>query len=269
MKHTVVALGVMLLLAGCAGGTGDVTPRSSPTTSLQETMSDGQTATTGTASSALDGGQTTGQDLDASAKRVLERAWNQSDRYAASARINITYLVGSEKSTLTIINDSEKELSIYNHSGLSGPTTFYVTDGPDALRNRTTGEIRYGTGRSQIEIRAEYNNAAMLISTFDNIGVMDWQPERKTTIDGETGYVYEANSLNQSALDANERYARNYENVTAAEGTMIVTKRGAIQSSSVTINRPNKTTSVELHMESGDHIEVDQPDWVDKSKFGS
>lgn len=307
MKRTaIVFVAVMVLLAGCGGGDGTVTPASSPTTEStstpEMTSTDGtpmgETSTDGTPTdeTPADGTPTDGTpadgtptdtppsdgtptdtpppdddpdnetDLNESAGQALQGAFNNTGSYEGPSRIDLTLVNGSRVTDLTVINDTEEELTIYNRSSFSGPTTYYVTDGPDAVRNLTSGETRYGTGDSTIQQSVGFIQGFTLLAAFIYISVMDWEPASETTVDGETAFVFEADSINQSAFDDNAGFTFNPGEVNSAEGEMIITERG-IRSLSVTVETPEGLTSVEMDIELGDDIEVDRPDWIDDSEF--
>jgi hypothetical protein len=299
MKRTaIVFVAVMVLLAGCGGGDGTVTPASSPTTEststpemtptdgtpMGETSTDGtptdETPADGTPTDTppSDGTPTdtpppdddpdNETDLNESAGQALQGAFNDTGSYEGPSRIDLTLVNGSRVTDLTVINDTEEELTIYNRSSFSGPTTYYVTDGPDAVRNLTSGETRYGTGDSTIQQSVGFVQGFTLLAAFIYVGIMDWEPANETTVDGETAFVLEADSINRSAFDDSQGFNFDLDpsEVNSAEGEMIITERG-IRSLSVTVETPEGLTSVEMDVELGDDIEVDRPDWVDDSEF--
>jgi hypothetical protein len=205
-------------------------------------------------------------DLNESAGQALQGAFNDTGSYEGPSRIDLTLVNGSRETHLTIINDTEEELTIYNRTSFSGPTTYYVTDGPDAVRNLTSGETRYGTGDSTIQQSVGFVQAFTLLAAFIYVGTMDWEPASETTVDGETAFVLEADSVNRSAFDDSGGFTFDPGEVNSAEGELIVTERG-IRSLSVTVDTPEGVASVEMDVELGDDIEVDRPDWVDDSEF--
>jgi len=286
-RMTAVFVAVMVLLAGCGGG-GNGTASPAPTTMTESTstadapstdtnppdsQSPDSTPTESTPTDTPppddpDDDSDTGDEpeLNESAQAALQAAFNETGSYGGPYRLDLTLVNGSRETHLTIINDTEEELTTYNRSTFSGPTTYYVTDGPDAVRNRTSGETRYGTGESVIEQSVGFIQAFTLLAAFVYIGVLDWQPAGETTVDGETAYVFEADSLNQSAFEGDDGFTVDPDEVNAAEGEMVLSSRG-IHSLSITIDTPDGTVGVDMDVEIGDDIDVERPDWVDDSEF--
>lgn len=62
---------------------------------------------------------------------------SSSGSFSGHTKFEMTIHNRSEQISLTIINDTEEQLYVVNQSSMSGATTFYVTDGPDAYRNTT------------------------------------------------------------------------------------------------------------------------------------
>jgi hypothetical protein len=270
MKHiTIAVVGVMVLLAGCAGGTGDATPTADSPTESPSTPD----TTTGAITSTVTSSQTppeeatdTHSDVNVGPAQAVAGETNQLPWPEGPGRIEMTMVSGGETLQLTLINDTEEQLIVINKTTLRGPTTYYLTDGPDAVRNRTTGEIRYGSGKSEIETSARFTGALLLAVAVNPVTAIEWEPAEQTVVDGETRAVAVADSINQTALEA--KYAgRSFHNVTAVEG-QVVSVEGQLRSIAFTLDEPDASTSVEVNIHRED-IKVDRPSWVNNTKFDS
>lgn len=99
---------------------------------------------------------------------------------------------------------------------------------------------------------------------------MDWEKSGTTTVDGSEAYVFEADSINRSALDTDRSgLTLEADNVESATGRLVIDSDGRLRSARVRITTPEGTSGVDLTIETGDDITVEKPDWIDDSQFGS
>jgi len=260
-KVTVLAVVLMVALAGCStggDGGGETSPESTATEDMTEAggMTDDGESGDGTDSNG-------GSDDQAASGIGLEDAFSsQESAFSGSVELDMTIINGSEESTLVWRNDTERQFVTLTRP--SGSTdVYYLTESGSAYRNSSTGETRYGSGDGRIATEAGFT-AFFALAGFAYIGVMDWEQARTTTVDGEQAVVFEADSINQSAIEDS-----NFEmqgEIQSATGQMTVTADG-ISSASVRITVPRGEVGTDLTITRGG-ITVEQPDWVDESQFG-
>jgi len=168
----------------------------------------------------------------------------------------------------SIVNDTEETLITINNLEQSGTTTYFVQNGTDALRNTTSGEIRYAQGENNnIEFAAGF---ASIFAFFPSLyySFMDWSLTETRTIDGDTYYVYDANSLNRTAID--DSTLSDNATLETAAGHIVMRSDGLVRNGSVTLSGTTENgveVDVELtmSMRDGPDISVEKPDWYDES----
>jgi hypothetical protein len=171
---------------------------------------------------------------------------------------------GSQNLTYSFTNDTERQLYELDNSE-RGVTSYYVTNGTDGVRNTTTGEIRYGEGDSSIQTSARFTVFLALAGT-NYIKILDWDVTGTKTIDGETYYVLESSSLNESALNsADSDFGISPSEVTAVDGSLTVSEDGVIRTGSVLIESADNTIEITYSLRTGDGITVSEPGWFDDS----
>ena len=179
---------------------------------------------------------------------------------------------GSRTTTVTVTNDTEQELIVIDDSARSGTTTYYITDGPDAVRNTTSGEIRYGSGESTIETNAGFTTAFTILGGFLFIGAAEWQPAGETTYEGEPAQAFEADSINETFLEIQAQGGFNIgleaSEVNSVDGRIILDENG-LRMVSLRMETVDGTLGVDLTTDIGEGISVERPDWVDDSEFES
>ncbi len=186
------------------------------------------------------------------------------DLFAGSVELDMTLINGSEQASFLWRNDTQNQL--VRLEGPSGSSdTYYITDGGSAYRNSSTGETRYGSGGGRLEAEAGFS-ALFAFAGFAYIGIMDWEQARTTTVDGQDAVVYEADSINQSAIE-NTDFQTDGAEIQSASGEMVITEDG-LKSASVRITSSEGEAGVDLTITRGG-ISVSQPSWVDESQFGS
>jgi hypothetical protein len=249
----------MVAIAGCSTG-GDSGNETSPdSTSTTELEEEGGTPTDGDTDDGTDG----------SAVNISQELSN-AEPFSGSTQFEMTIINGSEELSITVKNDTERQLYRLEDSQSGGVVEYYITDGPDAYRNTSSGETRYATGESRLENSAGFAIGFLAIAGFGYIGVMDWEPAGTTTVDGQSANVFEADSINQSALsDDDSGFSFTPSNAESGTGRLVIDDQGRLRSASVRINTPQGTVGTDLTITTGDDITVSQPDWIDESQFGS
>lgn len=294
-RVAIVFVACMVLLAGCStGGGGTASPEA--TTSPGEDAGDGTPDDSGMENeSDLNQPEMNESDLNQSDMNESDSDMNDSDSeldqeaqeafenfasddssgsatsFDGKAKFTMRFQNGSQETYLRINNDTENQLYVLNDSTRSGYTTYYISPEGNAVWNTTTGEKRYGTGDKGIETQASFT-AFAVFAGFLYISIMDWEPSGTTSFDGETAYVLEADSLNQSAMQSSGDDGFNLDvdgQVGSATGRMVITQGGNIASADVDLTAGGQTSGVEINTETGDSITVDKPSWVEDSKFGN
>jgi len=151
-----------------------------------------------------------------------------------------------------------------------GTTTYYLTEEYNAMYNETTGEILYGQGDQGIELRAGFT-AFYAFIPLSYVGVMNWSVTDIRAVDGQERYVYESNSINQTALDQSDFQSSG--EIQSAEGRMVVTEDVLFPQISINltyVNEAGTTAEVSVSMTmTDDDVTVEVPDWFDESEAES
>jgi len=174
----------------------------------------------------------------------------------------------SQNIGFSLVNDTEETLITLNNLEKSGSTTYFVQNGTDATRNTTSGEIRYAKGNNNgIELGAAFLTIfAVLPSVY--FSAMEWEQTDTRTSGGDTYYVYESNSLNQTALEQSDwETDGSFETAT---GHMVMRSDGLVRNATVTLSGTTASGTevdldIEMSMRDGSDITVEKPDWFDES----
>jgi len=174
----------------------------------------------------------------------------------------------SQKIRFTLVNDTEETLVTLNNLEQSGTTTYFIQNGTDATRNTTSGEIRYAQGENNnIEFAAGFLQIfALLPSAY--FSAMEWEQTDTRTIDGDTYYVFDSNSMNQTALDQSDWETNG--NFRTASGHVVMrsdgfVREGWLRLSGTTASGTEVDVEVTMSMRGGSDISVEKPDWYDES----
>jgi hypothetical protein len=257
----------MILLAGCSGGGGTASPTD---TATPGETADGDTTpveTTDGDDGADDGTDdgTDGQDTTLNASEAFSNV-NTSESFSDATEIEMTLYNGSQQSTVLVQNNTNTGQELYEINAPDTQTTMYSTEDYAAIRNGTSGEIQYEApdGRNASGVR--FSTGFFFLGGFIYIGLIDWQEPSQTTIDGESVYVIEGNSLNQSAFDEqNFDLGFDPDNVQSVTGRTVITTDGEIRSINTEITTADETYGVDLSA-STDQPSITKPDWVDESQ---
>ena len=240
-----VLVALMLVLAGCNTSGGGGTPTQSSTEANQSVDT-----------SAVPGANTTHLTNTSRIASATRQA------VSGTAELNISVDSPAESKQFRYRNDSEQQR--YDISGAQGLTKTYYVDGDRAaVRNATTGEVRYSNATNDIAASAAFDLlvAATAISTIE---YLDWEATGTTTADGETHYVFEADSVNATALNQ-PLVTISPNNVTAVSGRLVVGTDGVAHEGRASIET-NETTTAEFTLDTGDDVEVTAPSWYDESR---
>jgi hypothetical protein len=296
-KSTVVLVAVMVVLAGCSGGGGTATP--TDTEAADETedgeMTPGETTedgmTPGGDDTPMDGGDDTpmdggdetpmdggdqtptdgddGTDDQDSAPNAREALSNfsSSDPFSEARSIEMTLINGSQRTSVSIKNNTNTGQELIQVDSPDTETTLYSTEDYAAIRNFTSGETIYeapdGRNATGIKLSAGF----LFLGGFIFTGFVEWdESPSQTTIDGESVYVIEGNSLNESAFDnPNLNTGFDPSDVQSVDGRFVITTDGQIRSIDVEITTPSETYRSELSI-SPDQPSITKPSWVDESQ---
>lgn len=255
-KATVVLVAAMIVLAGCSGGGGTATP------------TDG-------ADDTEDGTMTPGGDVgpQPSTEEVFSSLNSSSggDPFGNATELDMTLYNGSD-STLTVLiqNNTDTGTQLTQFSSEGETLTLYSTSDYVAQRNSTSGEIQYGEPDGNIGFGVNFAAAFALFAGLSYISLVEWEPAGTTSVNGGTGYVYEATSLNETALNnqGNQQMINpsfEQSDVQSVSGQMVVTSDIQFQSLTVEIETPDGTYGTDLSLRY-DPVTIDKPDWVDESQ---
>lgn len=251
-KATVALVAVMVVLAGCSGGGGTATQGT-------ETTSD----------DTMDGNTNVEQPNVSEALSSLNTS--DSELFANATSLDMTVYNGSEQTSVLIQNDSSANTELIQFSRQSTTTTFYNTTDYTALRNSSSGEIRYGEPGGNLGFGVAFGAAIFIFVGISYAGFVEWQEGGTTTVDGETAFVYEADSLNQTALnrntEGNQNFSPNFDqgSVDSVDGEMIISADGQLQSINIDIRRSGERYGVDFSV-NYDPVTIEKPDWVDESE---
>jgi len=244
-KIATVLVVLTVLLAGCNTGGGGGTPTATATEADQSVDA-----------SAVPGANATHlQNVSAVVTPTLEAL-------SGNAELNVSIETGSESGSLYYVNDTEQQL--YELGNSDGPTEVYYVDGERAaVRNATTGEVRYSNATSNVASEARFS---LLFASF-SIGAVEylhWEATGTTTVDGETHYVFEADSPNMTAMDQTGSTI-SPDNVTGASGRLVVGTDGVLHEGRVSIEAA-ETTTTRFSLDTSGDVDVTPPSWYDESQ---
>ena len=169
----------------------------------------------------------------------------------------------------TLVNDTSKQLYRINRSDREGSETYYITDGADAVRNTTSGEIRYARGENNnIEFSASFSRFFLFVPS-SIISTLEWEVTGEETINGDTYYELTAQGINRTAVEQAEfNITGDFE---SASGTILVRSDGFIYNAEMTLEGTTARgdeaqIDISLIMREGSDIQVEQPPWFDESQ---
>lgn len=265
MRYLATALVVlMVLVAGCnTADTGTPTP--------EATTANG----TATPSTTGPGGASTNATVDASAVPGVEGSelTNPSALLGAFSRSLTTGPVDFETSyqtgntgenvnidlfTFQLRNDTQQQEYVLNSSDRQ--VSYYVDGESAAVRNDTTGEVRYSNQTNALRSEATGTGIYAVVS-ISAINALEWEATGTTTVHGEQHYVLESTGINQTALEQSSLSA---DGVTSTDGRLVVGTDGIIHDGTVNIDGET-AVSVSFSTRTGDSIAVDAPSWYDES----
>lgn len=253
-KAMVVVIAATVVLAGCSGGGGSVTPTEPGTAGPTESGTEiGGTPTPG------------GSDSEPSDTSSLVTAG--SDNLLDSAtETDVTVFNGTEQTSVLIRNDTAAGRELVELTRPSGTTEVYSTDDYVAVRNGTTGDVQYGKANSTIGLATDVGAGFIVVGGLLYTGLLKWDETGTTTVDGEEGVVYEGESLNTTELTGNTTASGlEQSEVRSVDGRAVTGPDGRIHSLTVRIETPEGTYGTEMSFRY-DGITVTQPEWVDESQ---
>jgi hypothetical protein len=262
-KATVVLVAAMILLAGCSGGGGTATPTDTETDTENGGMD-------GTTTPGMNDG-TADQPNVSEALQSLNTS--DSDLFADATAIEMTLYNGSQQTEVLIQNDSATNTELIRFSTpQSGTLTYYNTTDYAALRNTSSGEVQYGAPGGNLGFGVGFGAALTLFAGLSYVSFVEWEQGGTTTVNGETAFVYEGDSLNQSALSSGDSqgFNPNFDqgSVDSVDGEMIINSDGQLQSINIDIRRSGERFGVDFSV-NYDSVTIQTPDWVDESEAES
>jgi hypothetical protein len=249
-KAATVLVAVMIVLAGCGGSGGGTT---SPTEDSSETPT-------------LEGEIDMEQPSDPS--NLSTMAGEESDAFANATQFNVTLYNGTSEDHLVrqIDRDSGRQLLDINSSEY-GTGILYNSSEYIAIRDTTTGEEAYGTPSSGVGFGLAFASLAILGTSVEYASLTDWEPAGTTTVNGEAAFVYESDSLNESAFDSGRIYTTDLEqaDVQSVNSRMVISPEGQIHSIEVAFETQDGTYGTNMTVQYDD-ITISQPSWVNESR---
>lgn len=239
-----VLVALMLVFAGCnTGGSGTPTPTATATNQSVD-------------ASAVPGANATHLRNPSAVVSATSQALSRP------VELNVSIDAPAISEQFHYLGDGEQQL--YEISDAQGVTKTYYVDGDSAaVRNATTGEVRYGNGTSAIAARAN-RNLAVAATAINPLQYLEWEATGTTTVDGTTHYVFEADSINATALD-DPALTISPENVTTASGRLVVGTDGIAHEGRVSIET-DETRAVEFTLDTRTDVEMTAPSWYDESQ---
>lgn len=302
MRYITTALVVvMVVLAGCnTGGTGGTPTAETTGTEAGTTTENGTTTEMSTPNSemstpadatggddtggddATGGDDTTVDDTPQSGVDASEVPGFQGSQLTNSSALLLAYYesvltgytefettyegngeataVSVDRFTFQLRNDTQQQLFVENFSNRQQTT--YVDGAKAAVRNETTGEIRYSNESNFVGQGAAYLAATYTRFTLNFLYPVDWEATGTTTVDNEEHYVIEPTGLNETRLPAVPVSA---ENVTSVDGRLVVGTDGVVHTGNVQLEGA-ADISVTYSLRTDDSIDVTAPDWYDESQ---
>jgi hypothetical protein len=258
-KATVVLVAAMIVLAGCSGGGGTATPTDTENGDMNGTTTPG-----------MGDGTASQPNVSEALSSLNTSSDSNSELFANATELDMTIYNGSEEVGVLIQNDSAANTELVQLSTSAGTTTFYNTTDYAALRNTSSGEVRYGEPGGNIGFGVAFGAALFLFAGVSYVGIVEWEEAGTTTVDGETAFVYEADSLNQTAINSSsdsDSFGPNFGDgsVDSVDGEMIISSSGQLQSLNVELMNSGERFGVDLTL-SYDPVTIETPDWVDESQ---
>lgn len=291
MRYAVTVLvALMLVFSGCSSGGSGGTPTETqtgaePETPTSATNESGNDTTAppsdvGPSISANDSVSDTRVDADPvpgfdGSQLTNETAFESafSDRIFRGHSDFELHVTGSSPSTKANFgsqisyvyrNDTERTVADldYDIPDLNVQTSYYLTDGSDAVRNRTTGEIRYENGT---QLNTEFGlQSIAAVQYVGMVQYLDWKPTATTTVDGETAYVLEADAPSEAATADPSSASSQITNADAVYGRLVVDEAGAVHTGAIELLSGDIRLRTGYALDTGDTITVAQPDWYDE-----
>lgn len=245
----VLAVGALVVLAGCSGPLG-----------AGESSTDGPTTQDVTYPDAV---SENGTNVSALADAHAE-ALNGSG-FTLSLGMAQNTSMGNQTAELSAAVGPDRENVSANVSAAGQRTDIYLTESQRFQRQTANGETTYRvTDRSSEQLQlvpSAYSGAAYLEQYAGQPGA-NFTPDGVREVDGQTLIVLRADGSNVSSPGE--------ANVTGYDATMLVDEDGLVHSFEVDLSteQRNVTADVELSMNVTDVGEttVEEPDWLDEAR---
>jgi hypothetical protein len=290
----------MMVLAGCStgGGGGDGTPESTETTDMSGDMtqtpdssddgmdgdsdSDSDDGMDGDSDSDSDDGSDSdsdqtpddGSDSDSDSDSETNQAlsFNEissaNETITAGGEVEFTLINGSQELSVLVRNDTENQFYRINNNQQSGERLYYISDGPDAFRNTSTGETLYAeAGNETIEenLNADPAFGGALLSTL-YFRTVTWEQTGTRNVDGDTRTVYEPLALNESFLEESLLLELTPSDVQSFEGEVVSGSDGILRSGTIQLDTSRGAFTSNINITVASSLTVERPDWFDESQ---
>jgi hypothetical protein len=216
---------------------------------------------------------TTQEPLDASSVPGVKgtAVYNSSALYdnfteaAFTGYSDFSFSAKQQSSTFTLRyrNDTQQQLYEVGNSNVTGNATYYVDGESAAIRNASTGEIRYRSQDSRLASQARFTLFVPGLYT-SVIEILEWEVTATETVDGERHYVLESDSINET--NAAESDWTLSPNESTVEGRLVVGSDGVIHDGQFDIEGLEDSATVTFSLSTDDSIDVTAPDWYDESR---
>lgn len=259
----VVTVVLVLLVAGCFGGTG--TPTEGPGSPTEAPTA---TATpTATAVSFEDVSQPPGVDRSGVTDVDGLVSAHAATLTGTSATVDLSFYLavnGSERNvslTGKVVPDGDRG---WMEVGLpDGVGTYYTADGTTYVRKRVDGDVQYGT-TDQVSAIPETPRFGTDERVRTAIAAAEWEPVGTVERDGRTLLAFQASSVDPPNVNTSGDTTVN------SSGRLLVDERGVVHHVSVrtTVEQPDGsvTYALEVSLTGVGSTTIEEPDWISRAR---
>ncbi|MUV90623.1 hypothetical protein GJ629_12535 [Halapricum sp. CBA1109] len=269
-KLAAIMFAFMIVLAGCSGGGTTATPTDADGGDAPDDEGEMDATPTPDGDDGTDGDESDdGTDTDQPDLRETLRNTGSGGPLENATQVEFTLYNGTQQIDVLIRNDTSADRELIRLTRANGDTTtLYSTGDYAALRNTTTGQIRYGEPDGRIGTGLSFGASILIFGGLSYAGAVEWEAAGTTSVGGQDAAVFEADSLNRTAFenpDEGLNYGFEPDDVQSVDGRFVVTSEGGIRSISVDIVTGAGTFGTEISLTYED-VSVTKPDWVDESQ---
>lgn len=261
-RIAIIAVVAVTLVAGCSTGpTGGATPGNETETATFNPDQPQDISLDSEVSGTADGSELPG--VEGSTVTNASRLVNVSGLLTGESNLTIELENETRTATIRYQNDSSDNETYFELSQEQGTTAYYLGPETAAAYNSSTGDVIYENGTNDVREGAGFAVVFIAAGFTDRLTLLEWQVTEEHTVGGETYYVLESDSLNQTAVENSFVDLSGNETV---RGTMTVDSDGTLQSAQTILETPNGSTDTITYSYSDSDVDVTPPSWYDEDE---